>query len=681
MLGKTLRGRYNIIKQLGCGGFGTTFVAEDLDLPGNPWCVVKQLKQQGIDPALFQTARRLFDTEAQVLYRLGKHDRIPQLFAHFEEHQEFYLVQEFIEGEDLSQEFAAGVWDQVEVFKLLQDLLEILAFVHGQNAIHRDIKPSNIIRRQSDGKFVLIDFGAVKELSTLVATAGQTCSTMSIGSPGYMPNEQQGGKPRYSSDIYALGMTAIQSLTGISPDQLLDDPRTGEVSWRSQSQVSGALAAILDKMVRSHYKDRYTSVDEVLQDLQNVQLVPVTRLTQPVSHSYTQQPFFRVGQVAAILLTAGVTFGLSRLWGSSQPLDTVRAIPTVPPEIAARPMPTVPPAPMIVTKPTPQVNRAADLLMQGNVLMELQRYDEAIASLDQALNLKPDYPEALIQRGQALVKLKRYDEALNAYDEALKLQVDEPQTWYYRAVVLNQLQRYNEAIAALEKASEMGKVEDLASLEEKAYALQSLNRYEEALTAYIEALKFTPGSAKLWYQQGQVLNQLNRHEEALSALNQALELKPDDIAALIERGSTLGKLQRYEEALATVDKALPLATDSAKGWGERGYLLVQLGRYDEAIAALEKAVQLQADYGEAWYYRGWALERLQRYDEAIKAFDKAVEMKPDDSDAWYRRGLTLERLEKYEEAIASYDKAIQIWPANQEAIEGRKYLLQSLGQN
>ncbi|MBD2312503.1 tetratricopeptide repeat protein [Desertifilum sp. FACHB-1129] len=683
MLGKTLRGRYNIIKQLGCGGFGTTFIAEDLDLPGNPWCVVKQLQAQGVDPMLFQTARRLFETEAQVLYRLGKHDRIPQLFAHFEEHQEFYLVQEYIEGEDLAQQFASGVWDEVQVLQLLEDLLEILAFVHQQNVVHRDIKPSNIIRRQADGRFVLIDFGAVKQLSALGATTtGQTRSTLSIGSPGYMPNEQQGGKPRYSSDIYALGMTAIEALTGICPNQLPDDPHTGEVSWRSRAQVRPQFAAILNQMVRSHYKDRYTTVEEVLQDLHRLQLVPATKLTQPMTPPPSPPSVAsRWGQVALIFCTIGITLGVSQLFASDRPLQEVRVVPTVPPEIASMPIPTMSPGPMMAAKPTSPTNRTTDLLIQGNVLMELQRYDEAIAAFDQAVKLKPDYPEAWVDLGNALMQVNRYPDALNAYDEALKLQLDDPQTWYYRAVVLNALQRYEEALVALTKARQAGYEETVEGLEVRGVALTALQRYEEALLVYVEAMKFTPRSAQLWYKQGYLLNQLGRHEEALSALNQALELQSDRVEALIERGKTLGELQRYEEALATIDKALPLATDSATGWGERGDLLLKLGRYDEAIAALNKAVQLQADYGKAWFSQGLALEKLQRHEEALKAFDQAVKLQPEDSQAWYRRGVTLERLQKVEEAIASYDKAIQIWPANAEAIESRKYLLQSLGRN
>src|SRR6476469_8154976 len=134
IIGQTLGGHYQITSHLGGGGFGQTYLAKDQYLPGNPLCVVKQLKPQATDPFTLQTARRLFDTEAKILYQLGTHDQIPRLFAYFEENKEFYLVQEFIEGHDLSQELTpaiiGGQLSEGEVICLLQDVLEILEFVH-----------------------------------------------------------------------------------------------------------------------------------------------------------------------------------------------------------------------------------------------------------------------------------------------------------------------------------------------------------------------------------------------------------------------------------------------------------------------------------------------------------------------------------------------------------------------
>lgn len=256
-----LRGRYKIISNLSSGGFSKTYLAEDRDLPGNPYCVVKQLRSQFTNEFVLQEAIRLFDNEAEVLYRLGNHDQIPRLLAHFGENQRFYLVQEFIDGNDLSKELTPGTqWSEEQVISFLQAVLKILEFVHQQNVIHRDIKPANLIRRTSDGKIVLIDFGAVKEITSFGG------KTVAIGTPGYMPSEQSNGQPQLCSDIYALGMIGIQALTGIQPEKLPKDRRTLEVIWNKQA-VSPQLAVILDKMVRYQFSQRYQSASEVLQAL------------------------------------------------------------------------------------------------------------------------------------------------------------------------------------------------------------------------------------------------------------------------------------------------------------------------------------------------------------------------------------------------------------------------------
>ena len=272
-IGTVLRNRYRIMEVLGSGGFGDTYLAEDLDLPRHPRCVVKQLRPKDSNPEVLRIAKALFEREAEYLYRIGNaHPEIPDLFAHFTEGGEFYLVQEYIEGHSLAQEIPQGKkLSEPEVIRLLLDILEVLAFVHQQNVIHRDIKLSNLLRRKSDGKIVLIDFGAVKDVSVLQSNAqGLTNVTVSIGSPGYMPSEQAQGKPKLSSDVYAVGMIAIQALTGIYPANLPEDVNTGEIIWQDKVQISQGFAQVLQKMVHYHFGQRYRSAVEALAALKAV---------------------------------------------------------------------------------------------------------------------------------------------------------------------------------------------------------------------------------------------------------------------------------------------------------------------------------------------------------------------------------------------------------------------------
>ena len=259
-----LGSRYKVIKPLSKGGFGTTYLAEDTQFPNNLQCVVKKLHSAVDNKNLeFLTiARRLFDKEAQALAKLGKHDRIPQLLAYFEEDTEFYLVQEYVEGKTLTHELTAGQpWSETKTVSFLKDILEIVDFVHQNEVIHRDIKPDNLIRRSSDNKIVLVDFGTVKEV--IQAQTEAVALTVSVGTKGYMPTEQARGRPRYASDIYAVGMIAVQSLTGVHPLQLPEDGN-GELLWQDKANCKPELAQLISKMIRYHFKDRYQSAREIL---------------------------------------------------------------------------------------------------------------------------------------------------------------------------------------------------------------------------------------------------------------------------------------------------------------------------------------------------------------------------------------------------------------------------------
>jgi CHASE2 domain-containing sensor protein len=260
-----LDGRYQAESTLGSGGFGVTYLARDTKRPGKPQCVIKQLVPARRDVNFVNLARRLFATEAEILSRLGHHPQIPHLLAYFEDKQEFYLVQEFIDGTPLDRELegATEPWSEARVLDFLQQLLPVLGFIHSQYAIHRDLKPGNIIRDRARGKLVVIDFGAVKEIHPQATTD----RTIAIGTRGYTPPEQYAGQPNYTSDIYALGTIAIQTLTNMHPRYLPVNEDTGNLIWQDRAIVSPALARVIDKMVAYHFIARYQSATAVLMDL------------------------------------------------------------------------------------------------------------------------------------------------------------------------------------------------------------------------------------------------------------------------------------------------------------------------------------------------------------------------------------------------------------------------------
>ncbi|MEC4868626.1 MAG: serine/threonine-protein kinase, partial [Jaaginema sp. PMC 1078.18] len=264
-----LNNRYNIIKTLGKGGFGQTFLAVDTHLPSQRSCVIKQLKPLAAKPSQKQWLEDRFQQEAAILEKLGENnDQIPQLYAYFSENGEFYLVQEYIEGLTLTQKVQQqGPLAVTEVEQLLISLLRVLEYVHQQQKIHRDIKPDNVILRSRDNKPVLIDFGAVKEAVNTAMQSGDNPS-VAIGTPGFMASEQAAGRPMYSSDLYSLGLTAIFLLSGKLPQQLTTDAQSGEIMWREAvPNLPANLDTAIDRAIRYHPRDRYTSASEMLQAL------------------------------------------------------------------------------------------------------------------------------------------------------------------------------------------------------------------------------------------------------------------------------------------------------------------------------------------------------------------------------------------------------------------------------
>lgn len=283
-----LAGHYHVVKHLGGGGFGQTFLAKDTHLPGSPLCIVKKLQPRIRDSATLEIAKRLFEREAQTLYRLGNHDQIPRLMANFEQNSEFYLVQEYIEGNPLDQELILGKkMGETYAIATLHSILQVLAFVHQQKVIHRDIKPANLIKRNKDNKIVLIDFGAVKEVTQqgTKVTGEETSFTVAVGSPGYMANEQQAFKPRYSSDVYGVGIVCLRALTGLPPNKLPKD-ESGEFNFPVIAKIvsfSSGLAEILEKMVCYDYRQRYETAVEALAAVEKF-------MNSQISSSFSQVP-------------------------------------------------------------------------------------------------------------------------------------------------------------------------------------------------------------------------------------------------------------------------------------------------------------------------------------------------------------------------------------------------------
>jgi serine/threonine protein kinase len=275
--------RYLIQSLLGRGGFGVTFLARNIRLPGQPFCVIKKFAPIFTDPKLVAIAHDQFGLESLMLSRLGSHAQIPTLLDYFQIDGECYLVEEYIPGTVLSELVSnKHKFTEAEIENFLTQMLRLLAYIHSHQVIHRDIKPQNIILCQTDRRFVLVDFGAVKDLAPTTNLIKQAEYSTAVGSPGFAPPEQLANYPVYASDLYALGMTCIYLLTGKESSEFATDPYTCELIWADDLEISIDLIEIINKLTQMPLTDRYQSATQVLVALEN-------RSTRAKLRSYLDQ--------------------------------------------------------------------------------------------------------------------------------------------------------------------------------------------------------------------------------------------------------------------------------------------------------------------------------------------------------------------------------------------------------
>ncbi|MFZ9739971.1 MAG: protein kinase domain-containing protein, partial [Prochlorotrichaceae cyanobacterium] len=265
----SLQNRYVALSVLGQGGFGKTLVAEDRAKPSKPRCVIKVFAPQGQGD--LAKASELFQQEAARLDELGHHEQIPELLAYAERGNSQYIVQQFIPGQNLKEEASQrGLWNAHQLRQFFLDLLPVLQFCHDRSVIHRDIKPQNIIRRATDQKLVLVDFGAAKYASSETQLVAYTQT--SVGSAEFVSPEQAKRRTTYASDLYSLGVTGLHLLTGASPWDLESEENFGQWQWRSFVQAQGTvldpkLADFIDRLIAKSLNDRFGSAAEALQVL------------------------------------------------------------------------------------------------------------------------------------------------------------------------------------------------------------------------------------------------------------------------------------------------------------------------------------------------------------------------------------------------------------------------------
>jgi serine/threonine protein kinase len=716
---KPLGGHYKIISELGVGGFGQTFLAEDLHLPEHHRCVIKQLKPQQRDPKTLEMARRLFDLEAKVLYKLGNHDQIPRLLAHFEDDQEFYLAQELIEGEPLTQELKDGLpWSETQVIPVLRDLLNVLAFVHQQDVIHRDIKPSNLIRRRQDGRIVLIDFGAVKQVSTQIIDrhTGET-KTISIGTQGYTPKEQLGGNPRFSSDIYAVGTIAIQALTTIHPRHLTEDPQTGEINWRHHApQVSPELAAFLDCMVRYDFRARYPTAVEALEALRSIS----TALVEPAPLNQTLDEATAVFPTPTGLTESGMEESPTLIRvptePPSEPPSTANNTGSIEESPTAIWVPTEPPS-----EPPSTANNTGSMEESPTLIRVPTEPPSEPPSTANNTGSIEESPTAIWVPTEPPVQPPPTVRNTGSIKPVATSQYSKPSESSVPTIATRGLSQRQTVkpwlvlavLGGVGAAVLMAKIlfpqlatqtSDPKGVSTDSPATRSANWLATPFPTRSPAETPTPSTANTAAPPSPASSPVET--PTTSPANTPAPPSPTKSPASTQASSapvppaaepTLTSAQPAARPTPTPAQPKassapvpPVATpasprpeskqDDAKDYWERCYSLNTQEQYTNAIAACNQALAINPNYPEALWSKGFALDQQKNHQEALELYKQATDLKPDFAEAWTNQGGALLLLGRPNEAVAAYDKATALKPDLAAAWRDRGAALLELGR-
>ncbi|MEO1465124.1 MAG: tetratricopeptide repeat protein [Cyanobacteria bacterium J06633_1] len=704
--GDLLNQRFQIIKELGSGGFATTYLAIDRQSTEQVKCAVKQLQPKFNSPSVWASAKERLATEAMVLQWLGKHPQIPEFIGHFEENKQFYLVLEFIEGEEFEQEIHRQMLNEAQAVNFLVDILGILKSVHNQGIIHRDIKPSNLIRRKQDGRMILIDFGAVKEIGTMAFdSSNQELKTQIIGTPGYMPPEQNNGKPIYSSDIYALGKTVIFGMTDKSPTEWEMAEADVNASWNKKIAVSEALLKIVNRMTAESISQRYRNASEVMRDLEPLQMIGKTiggkyQMVKYLggnshTHSYVAKSLSQAGdryyleiikvQDSAKASLSAITQEIMTGFNKLSVIDKDRRIPQVIEYFVDE-------SQIFVVQEYIEGKNLAQIVEDQFILSETEVVNVLLST---ATALNPFHkqqilhgnikPSSLIERHDdgriTLVDFSLVNESANSLPDS-KTGYIPPEQIAGRASCASDI--YALGMTAihvltgtspqnLEKNPRTGEIlwhrkarisPNFAKILDKMICLDRSQRYQ-SLNRVVRDLKKIKHKSRF----GSVYKYLLLLPILIfgSIIGMAQWAQRAAILEFYNGDIKLGEKQ-YQKAINYYDnglRKLPRSRGPVRNfeqvWLKKAKAQRQLNRYQAALQTCTTALKYYQS-PQLWNCKALTLYSLKRYEAAIAAYDEAIKIAPENIWLWNNRGEAYTRMKEYDSAIIDFQKAIQLDP-------------------
>ena len=729
MNNQLLASRYQIVQQLGKGSFGETYLAMDIHLPKHPYCVVKKLKPQQNTSFVMELSKQYFYKEAEVLMNLGEHPQIPRLFAYFTEDDNFYLVMEFIDGNDLDKEMGQQ-WASMDVYCFLSDMLNILNFLHKKSVVHRDIKPSNILRRKQDDKLVLVDFGCIKEVSCgAILDSQYVDSSIIIGTPIYMPPEQALGKPRPNSDIYSVGMIAIEMITGYRLQTLHNANYLEDAKWKSLAlNFDQELLNIVERMVCPSYKERYATPDQIIADLHaiskfNCLLIPfhdihpfrlsfLKKYNQLLSKSYASLGNFSITPTKIININNSADLAMDSALIKNYTLDCISRNRNLSPEQSvqlSRSAPADPSdtqsllpclplndvAPMPDTKVAYPENKSASvstkhslskakLIILGMTTGFSLMVTVALVAKHFQLNHRKTPMELAIQS----YKRAEYKNSINILNELLIKEPDHVPALLQRGMAYYNLKSTNTALDDFHKVIELdsSQYQVIANFfKTMGDSSVEMENFKDAITHYNYAIHFDPKNAEIYIALGRAQYSLGHYQAAYSSFYRATTLDPSQ-----EMNTTLPApfppsdyfLQgAYGSAIDAANELIIAYPQDVRAYFWRAKSYAKIGEFQAALQDFNHIIALKHEHSIVYSNRGHL--RIQMGDVAggIRDLDHAIKLNKNLPDAYFWRGTAKADLGHKEEGIQDVLQARTLYQlyGDMEAVKQvDSWLIQSL---
>ncbi len=688
MIGQLLDRRYRIIKVTDSSEVGKTYLAADTHRPGYPQCTVREMRLPGTSSQTPELVKVIFQRNAEIIEKLGKHDKIPELLAYFEENQSLYLIEEFIAGSPLSQELIPGEpWDEDKVIALLSEILEVLVFIHEKGFIHRRIQPDRAIRRESDGKFVLVDFSLDKEINPEVAN----CHLLAQTSPNsvkrheakkqdlaaqelYVPIEQSMGNPRYNSDIYALGTIAQLAVTGLSPKKLsaLKNNKS-EIPWRNQATCSPALADIIDRMVRPDCEERYQEAAEVLADLKQIAVKweveppPATIIMDAMSKPSRQRQIrllLLAATASALILTALIIY----LWQSQSP---ARAKELLARGVAKAQQGDKTGAIADYTQAIAMnASDAETYYKRANARYDMGATEQAIQDYTQAIKVNPSHTKALYNRGMARLDIGDKRGAVEDFTQVVRLNPNDGEAYSQRGLAYYDLGDYRTAIEDYTQAIRL-KPNDATAYSNRGLARSASGDKTGAMADFTLAIQISPKQAGVYYSRGRSRFNLADYQGAMEDYSKAIELEPELADAYTNRCSTYLNLASYDKAIADCTQAIRLDPKDEAAYNNRCIAYLNLKQFQKASEDCSLTIGLNGNNPKAYSNRGLARSASGDKQGAVEDFTQAIRLNPSDAVAYSNRGTIYSELKNYPLAVEDFAHSLRLNPNNASAFYSR----------